>query len=399
MTIKHKIDGGTRRGSEARLPQPVKVLLLARFVNRLGAFSMPFLAALLVHERGASVTLAGAVMGIFGIATIPSRLIGGRLATRVGTKNAVILGLAGTAGSQLIIAWAPSLAVAVIGAALLGLCFEIYEPASQGLVADVTPENLLPRAYGLLGAALSAAGLAAGLFAATIGRLGLSWLFVFDAATAIAGMVVVALLLHPARQRANLEENHGPAPSPWRDHKLWLLMVTGTGFAMIYLVVPMVMPLALGLAGWQASDAGLLNALSALVVIAAQPVLRKTGNLRVRSSAGYGLLAIGLAMAGSMPNPTGYVIAVVVMALGDVLLLGYSYALVARIAPTGAKAQYFAVYGITWGVALTLGPPLMGFLLHMGPSAMWFTCAGAMTATGLAQLRITRHIARPIENN
>ncbi len=395
VTIKNIIDSPVDAEPVTGLPRSVKVLLVARFVNRLGAFSVPFLAVLLVQEHDASVTLAGVVVGVFGLATIPSRLIGGRLATRVGTKNAVIVGLAGTAGSQVVIASAPSLAVAFVGAALLGLCFEIYEPASQGLVADVTPDHLLPRAYGLLGAALAAAGLAAGLLAAAIGRFGLSWLFVIDSGTAIACLILVALMLHPARHPAESEEDSDAAHSPWRDHRLWLLMATGTSFAMIYMIVPMAMPLALAIEGRRASDAGLLEALSALVVIAAQPVLRTTGKIALRLLAGYGLLALGFAVAGLMPDLPGYAIAVTVMGLGDVLLLGYSYTLVARVAPPNAKAHYFAVYGITWGAALTLGPPLMGYLIAFGPRAMWFACASTMVVTGLAQLWITRRLVPP----
>lgn len=391
MTDKPHIDSLSIQTLAEGLPRAVKVLLVARFVNRLGAFSMPFLAVLVVHDHGATARVAGLVVGAFGVATIPSRLIGGHLATRVGTKSAVLLGLAGTAAAQLLIATAPGLTVALIGAVLLGLCFEIYEPASQGLVADVTPSDSQPRAYGLLGATLAAAGLLAGLIAAAVGRFSLSWLFVADAISAVACLVLIAVWL-PATPPSGRADGTSRALSPWADSRLLLLMTTGTTFAAVYMLIPMAMPLALAAADRPASDAGLLQALTALVIIAAQPVLRHSENITGRIVAGYGLLAVGLAVAGLHMTMTGYMTATIIIAVGDVLLLGYAYTLVAAIAPDGSNAAYFAVYGITWGVALTVGPPAMGALLDNGFRTFWLACSVVMLATGIAQLAINRVI-------
>ncbi|MBB5790156.1 MFS transporter [Jiangella mangrovi] len=363
------------------LPRTVKVLLAARFVNRLGAFSMPFLAVLLVQDHGASVGVAGLAVGAFGAATIVSRLLGGRLVAVAGSKAAVVIGLCGTAGAQLVVAVAPSLAVALAGAVLLGLCFEIYEPASQGLIADVTPDPLLPAAYGLLAVTLSAAGLVAGLIAAAVGSAGLSWLFAVDAATALACAVLIATAM-PSTPR------HPRDPStrarPWTDRRLLALTVTGTAFATVYLAVPMALPFALAAAGREPAEAGLLAALGALVILAGQPVLRRHADPDRRMVCGYLLVAAGLAVAGTFPDLTGYTISAVVIALGECLLLGYASTLVARLAPADAKAAYFSVYGITWGIALTVGPPLMGAALAHGPRTFWLVAAGTMLATAAA---------------
>lgn len=365
------------------LPREVKVLLFARLVNRIGAFSMPFLSVLLVNEFYAALTTAGFVVGCFGIATIPSRLLGGLLAHRFGARAAVLIGLSATAAAQLIIAAAPTLVVAVAGAALLGLSFEIYEPASQALIADVTPGELLPRAFGLLGATLAVAGLLAGVVAALVAGTGLRWLFVVDACTAALCVLLVAALL-PTTQTGPAPERGQCGSRPWRDRRLLALMVTGTVFATVYLSVPMAMPLALIAAGSSASVAGWLAALGALVVIVAQPLLAGRGSVARRLMGGHVLIATGLIVAAVAPSVAGYGLATAVMSLGDVLLLGYVYTLVARIAPEGARAQYFAAYGITWGIALTIGPPMMGVLMQVSPSTFWTVGAGAMLMGGVA---------------
>ncbi|EAQ00555.1 hypothetical protein JNB_10289 [Janibacter sp. HTCC2649] len=374
------------------LPRSVKVLLVARFVNRLGAFSMPFLAVLLVQDHGASVTVAGLVVGAFGAATIPSRLLGGRLVGEVGSKAAVIIGLIGTAAAQLVIAAAPGLGVALAGAILLGLCFEIYEPASQGLIADVTPDHLLPSAYGLLGVTLSAAGLVAGVIAATVGRLGLEWLFAIDAVTALACALLVATTMPPTPRPAR---ELGAPSRPRSDRRLLVLMATGTSFATVYLAIPMALPISLAAAGRPPSDAGLLATLAALVILAAQPLLRRHDDPHRRMVGGYVLLTAGLAIAGVVPTTIGYTLSTAVVALGDALLLGYAYTLVARLAPPGAKAAYFAAYGITWGIALTLGPPVMGLMLDQGTRTFWLVASSAMLTTGVAQHLSARTLWAP----
>ncbi|ACQ78588.1 major facilitator superfamily MFS_1 [Beutenbergia cavernae DSM 12333] len=376
----------------ASLPRAVKVLLVARFVNRIGAFSMPFLAVLLVQEVEASTVLAGTVMAAFGVATIPSRLLGGVLAQRVATRHAVAVGLLGTAAAQGLIASASSVAMALVGAVLLGLFFEIYEPASQALIADTTPDALLPRTYGLFGATLACAGLAAGTIAALVGQIGLRWLFVVDAATATAcAALVIGLMPRSTRSTAPSATR---TRSAWGDRRLWSLMLTGTAFATVYLTVPMAMPLALIDAGHHPSVAGWLEALSALVVIAAQPLLSGRPAAARRMVVGYAAIAAGLATAAAAPTLAGYAAATLVMSVGDALLLGYSLTLVARIAPAGSTAAYFAAYGLTWGVALILGPPAMGYLIGIGPPTFWSACAIVMVCTGAATAVIVRRLAR-----
>ena len=66
------------------LSSAVWILVVARAVNRIGAFTLPFLGVVLSVEFGASLTTTGLILAMFGAATIPSRLLGGQLADRLG---------------------------------------------------------------------------------------------------------------------------------------------------------------------------------------------------------------------------------------------------------------------------------------------------------------------------
>jgi len=154
--------------SHARLPGAVRTLVTARVVNRLGGFTLTFLPVLLVTAYDASLVAAGVVAAAFGLATIPSRLLGGRLADRLGHRTTIVLGLTGCAVAQLCLAGAPGLGWALVAAVLLGLFFEIYEPPSQALLADLTPRRQRAGAYSALGAAMAASGVVAGVLAALL---------------------------------------------------------------------------------------------------------------------------------------------------------------------------------------------------------------------------------------
>ncbi len=367
------------------LPGPVRLLIAARAVNQLGAFSLAFLTVLLVRSFGASLGVAGAVAAMFGLATIPGRLAGGWLAERLGRRRTMLTGLIGCAAAQLGIAVAPSLLVAAGCALLLGLAFELYEPPSQAIIAETAAPPDRARAFALLIAALAAGNTVAGLIAAAVGRWGLRWLFVVDAASCLACALIVRLAL-PADHRAGSPVagrpepgQHRPLvarPAPWRDQALLAATAAGTVLAVLYMLLLVSLPLTLGAHGLNPASAGLVLAVSALAQAAAQPLMRARRLAAIGDpaafAAGWLLMALGLAgyaAAGSLPALLAPTVA---WSLGYLLLLGRALALVAGLAPAGAAATYLAVYGLSWGAATTAAPVLGTQLLQsLGPAGLW----------------------------
>ncbi|MDQ2756251.1 MAG: MFS transporter [Actinomycetota bacterium] len=391
MTVEnHDASDGPADPSRRRdLPAAVWALVVARAVNRLGAFTLPFLAVILHDELSASLSTAGLVVAVFGVATIPSRLAGGELADRIGPVMTITLGLVGCAGAQLWVAGSRSL-VSVMGAVvLLGLAFELYEPPSQALVADLTPERDRAAAYGLLSAALAGAGAGAGLLATWLGRLDLRWLFVADAVSCLAAAVLVLTVVRPHLASASRgspergDPDAGVGVGPWRDPRLRLLLAAGTAFAITYLTLVTALPLTLGSRGIAPVRAGLLLTTSALTVVAGQPLLHWAPLQRPARAltAGYVALAAGLLATGTSTTLVGFVAATVLWSVGDLLLLGHAWTLVAGIAPAGARGRYLAAYGMSWGVASVVAPILATQLLAArGPLLLW----GALAAVALA---------------
>ncbi|GAA1492605.1 MFS transporter [Curtobacterium herbarum] len=364
------------------LPPAVWLLVAARTVNRLGAFTLPFLAVVLVDDFSVPVQTAGAIVALFGVATIPSRLIGGLLSDRIGHRATIVWGLTLTAVFQLLLAAAPGVVTAAAAAVLIGLSFEIYEPPSQALVADVVEgDRERVAAYGLYSAALAVAGVLAGVLAATVGGVDLRLLFVADAVTCLGCATLVLVGLRPRRGGHEPEDRASAPPavvrSPWLDPILIGLLVTGTGFAVLYLQLEVALPLTLRADGIQPSLVGVLFAVSALVIVLGQPLVVRGPLTRLSHFAalaiGFLVLGVGFVLNGVAADLPGLIAATAVWSLGDLVLLGHASALVAAIAPAASRVRYMSVFGISWGIAATIGP-LVGtqLIAHLHVACTWW---------------------------
>ncbi|WP_272896057.1 MFS transporter, partial [Nonomuraea sp. MG754425] len=198
----------------------------------------------------------------------------------------------------------------------------------------------------------------------------------------------------PARPSA---ARTSPPGSAWGDRGLLVLLLSGTLFALIYMQVGMALPLALTHRGLPAADAGLLSAVSAIVMVCCQPLLKRTAALshHAAMTCGYLLLAVGLAGYAVADGLPGHLAATVVWSAGDVLMFGRSYAMVVSIAPEHARGRYLSVFGTSWGFATVLAP-LCGtqLLEHAGPAGLWGGLAATSVLLAAAQLTVIRPLLR-----
>ncbi|SDS96472.1 MFS transporter [Microlunatus soli] len=357
-----------------RWPRPLLVLVVARAVNQLGAFAMSFLAVTLVDSYGASLHTAGLVVALFGLATIPSRLIGGALADRIGRRGTIIIGLVGCAVGLLIIAASRGVGGAAVGSLILGLFFEIYEPPSQALLADLVPADRRPEAFGLLGAALAAAGVAAGALAALLGGIGLRWLFVADAISCLVSAAMVSAWVCPPRSVPLRTER--PRQRPWRDRRLLIMLLVCTGFALAWMIGVTALPLTVAARGFAPSRTGWLLAAAALVTIGGRRLLRfGVGRPFTLMAVGLLVVAGGFVVCAAAGTFGLLLLGAAIVALGQVFLLGPPYSVAAGLADDTSRAGYLAVFGTGWGIAQTVGPLIATRLLAAGTASVWLVGA------------------------
>ena len=390
----------SRAEAGSALPRDVWLIALARAVNQLGAFSLAFLTILLCRVLGASLPAAGLVAAMFGLATIPSRLLGARLVSRLGARRTILLGLLGCAAAQLGIATAPGLPAAAAWALLLGLAFELYEPPSQAMIAAAVPPGDRAAAYALLTTALAVGNTGAGLVAAAVGQSSLRWLFVVDAASCLACALIVYRGLPGGRAdpvRADpgpsTRADGGPArcpPSPWRDRSLLAMTAAGTAFALIYMLMLVALPLSLAAHGINPASSGLLMAVATATLVLVRPLLRTAVAARLpgplAAGAGFCLMAAGMAGYAAGRSLPAMLAPTAAWSIGNLLLTGRAFAVVTSLAPDGGTARYLAVYGLSWGVATVAAPVLATQVISsLGPADLWLGCAALSAAMAVVQ--------------
>lgn len=372
------------------LTRPSSVLhavVAVRVVNRLGGFGMSFLGLRLARDLGMSLGAVGVVLAVFGACTIPSRVLGGVLATRLGARWTIIGGLLACSAALLGIGLGETVPLVVAAVLLLGLSYEVVEPATQAVIAETIGHDRQASAFALLWSTLSVAGVVSGLLAALLGRWGVSAIFICDAVSSLLAAGAAVLLLPSVRA-----ERH---PSPWRSALTpRLLAWTGVGsvYATLVMVIVFMLPLAVDRAGHPTSTVGWVLAVAAAAAIGAQRVLARVEHRMPSATAlvlCHLMLAAGLGLWAT--GQVGWLVAGAVLeGASGAFLLGTYQATAARMGGPGLGAAVMTVFGLSWGVATVVAPLAGAPLLAAGPVTLWTTCAAASLVLAVAHAGWTR---------
>jgi MFS family permease len=361
------------------LPKQARALLWIRVLNQMGAYALGFLAVL------AGPDLASAALATFGVAALISRWIGSALLDRLAPRTVVALGLFATGLAMALLAMAHGRAQLLVASAIVGLAFELYEPATQELLARITSGSTRQDAYRLFGTSLVAAGAVGGLIAAALLPLGVRWLVVVDALSCISAGVLTLARLEGGGAPQGTRADRGVR---WRP-PLVLVRVTlaCTAFAFGYMAVLMFMPFILlqrGVPGWlpgaTLTGAALIGPVAAHVT---RRLLDPRSHGLVLSGGAVLLAALTLAMALD-----GGVLVAVVAYLGWAVInsavLGRWQALVADMAPEAERPRWFAMQGSSWGVA----QPAVPLAVAVAAGIVGGTAVAAPFTGGLAFLAV-----------
>ncbi len=83
--------------------------------------------------------------------------------------------------------------------------------------------------------------------------------------------------------------------------------------------------------------------------------------------------AIGFGMFGFGASMAFFVIAMIVITIGEMILAPVGQALVARFSPVDMRGRYMAVFGFTWGISFAVGPLLAAYVTEgLGANWVWY---------------------------
>ena len=360
------------------LPRPAWVLFAGMFLNKFGAFVVPFLT-LYLTSRGYTVGEAGLAVGAYGVGNLLASLLGGHLADYLGRRQTIVLSMFSGAATMLLLSQAESLSAIVALTALTGLTNEFYRPASAALLTDVVPAARRLTAFAALRMAFNAGFAFGPATAGFLAAYGYFWLFAGDAATSVLfGLVaMLALPRRPQHPQANAGWDEALRLF-WRDRRLHQLLLANFAIALLFFQMASTYGLHVTRLGFStATYGGLVSLNGALVVLVELPLTTVTRRFPARHvmAVGYLLSGLGFAANALVHSVPALVACMIVFTLGEIITMPTASAYLANLAPAEMRGRYLGISGLAWSLALIIGPAAGMKFFTAYPTAYWITSA------------------------
>ncbi|HET6627415.1 MAG TPA: MFS transporter [Nocardioidaceae bacterium] len=392
----------------------VKRLFVGIGFSALGSgLTLPFLYVYLSQVRGIETSTVGflfAWMGLLGFLGSP---LGGSLIDRYGPRPVMIIGLTTEAVGVGSLAFVETTWHAFLVASFITLGTVGLYPAATAMLTRLVAADAREKVYGfqfmLMNAGLGIGGVVSAMLIHVGDAGSFQRLYLIDALTYLVyiGLVVSLPGGTGAMDKRDAEELVGPQPG-WgvvlRDRTLLkvvaisIVVVTfgyaqfEAGFTAYATEVAGVPPRWLGWAFGANTAAIVLGQLLALRLIKGR---RRTTMLAVCAatwSASWAVIGLSDAVDGAVA------IAMVIcglglFGLGETLWAPLAPAIINDLATEELRGRYNALQGMTWTVAMIVGPALAGLLIGNGLAHVWVACTVGGTALSAALfLALRRHL-------
>ena len=361
------------------LPRPAWILFSGTFVNKFGAFVVPFLT-LYLKGQGYSLGDAGLAIGAYGVGHFIASALGGHLADTIGRRKTIALSMFAAAITMMLLSQARGLPAIVVLTALAGLTGELYRPASSALLADLVPAGQRVTAFAAYRMAFNAGWAFGPATAGFLAEHSFFWLLLGDAATsALFGLVAFCALPRGVRP-VQRESGWNDALKALRhDRQFHQVLLAAFAIALVFFQMFSTFGLEVTRQGFSAGTYGAIISLNgALVVFCELPLTTFTRRFPARRvmAAGYLLVGGGFASIAFADTLPALVCAMTIVTFGEMLTMPMSSAYIADLAPPHMRGRYMGAFGLVWALALVIGPGLGMKLFALGPAMLWLSCGG-----------------------
>ena len=380
------------------------------FIDRLGGFMLyPFFALYLTQKYDIGMSTVGLLFAVFSISGMVGSALGGAIADRMGRKTVIIFSLILSSLSALGMGFAPTLGIFIAVSVLVGTLAHIGGPAHEAVVADLLPPDKRAEGYGIIRVVFNVAVIIAPPIAGLLIAHSYLTLFIVDAVISLisAGIVLFALPetkpKAPAHARPEtMKQTFAGYGKVFRD--VPFLAFIGVTVMMTLVYMNMNSTLGVYLRDQHSLPElryGWLLSINAIIVVLFQFwVTRRLQRYRpmLMMAAGSLLYAVGFAMYGFVPTFALFIVAMIVITIGEMVVTPFQQSLVASFAPEHMRGRYMAVSGLSWSISFTVGPYFAGLILDgANPALLWAFCGlvGTLATIGFVVLNRVHHSAAP----
>ncbi|MBW8009718.1 MAG: MFS transporter [Chloroflexi bacterium] len=366
-------------------PRTFWVLMAGTFIDNLGgALLFPFFSLYITDHFGVGLTEVGWLFAIFAITSVFGSMLGGAMADKFGRKVMIVVGLVISALSSLSMGLVDDLNTFYILAGFVGLLGNTGGPAQQAMVADLLPEEKHAEGYGMqrvvLNMALTIGPAIGGFLAAT----NFMMLFIFDALSSIITAVIVFGYLpetKPETTEDQAEQSLGQTFAGYskvlRDRVYMVFIFVSLLMIIVYVQITSTLPVFLrNLHGISPIRFGYILSVNAGMVVLFQFWITRRISARpamVMMAIGTGFYLVGFSMYGFVAGFPLFLLAMIILTVGEMIVTPVAQAIVARLAPEDMRGRYMAMYGFSWTIPYAIGPLLAGYITdYIDPNWVWY---------------------------
>jgi MFS family permease len=394
-------------------PSQFWLVMGASFIDRLGgALMFPFFALYLTAHFDVRLTEVGFVFMLATVAGIVGSIIGGMLADMFGRKQMIIIGLITSALTSLSLIVVEDFDLVYIIGIFVGLFSSMGGPAQQAIIADLLPEEQHAEGYGMWRVLANLAVTIGPLVGGFMAGYSYALLFIIDAITSVITALIISFKLEetlpvttpaPSPTEAIPGEPE-PAPEPKRpvgygpvlhDWPYLAFIAISMLMVLVYMQMNQTLPVYLrDVHGIPPRGYGYILSMNAGMVVLFQFWITRRISSRppfLVMAAGTVLYGIGFGMYGVVSGMAMFMLAMVIITIGEMLTAPVAQALVAKFSPEDMRGRYMAIFGFAWAIPSAFGLVLAGLIAdNIGPDWIWYLSSIVTVPTVIGFLMLHR---------
>lgn len=380
-------------------PPQFWTVVFVSFIDHIGGTLLfPFFALYITQKFQVGMTQAGLILGLFSAFGLAGSMVGGALTDKFGRRRLILFGLIFSALSTLMLGLVNSLAVLYPLAIVIGLLSDISGPAHQAMLADILPEHQRQDGFGLLRVVANLSWIIGPSIGGFMAGKSFFSLFVSDAIISCLVAVLFYFLVPETKPQPHAHEEHESLLQTFVGYG----KVLGNGAFLAYIGAAVLVGLVYqqmynslsvylrDAHGIEPQGYGFLLTASAITVIFFQFWTTRIIKFRppfLMMALGTLFYLLGFGMFGVVSAYWLFVLAVVIITIGEMVIMPTSQALAANFSPEEMRGRYMAIFGLSWALPSIFGPAAAGLILdNYDPNWLWYLGAGLCAIAALGYL-------------
>ncbi len=368
-----------------QFPRTYWVVVGTHFIDVIGNTLLnPFFALYVTQKFNVGMTQAGIILATNSVAGIIGGTIGGAMADRYGRRGIILFGLVVSALSGLTLGFVNKFYLFYGLSVFVGLMGSAAQPAHQAMIADILPADKRAEGFGIMRVVNNFAWIIGPTIGGFLASYNFLYLFLSDAVISIITALLVFRLLPETKPQPKEKAETESLTQTLRGYtqvfsdRPFLAFIFAS-ILMILVYQQMYSSLSVFLRDVHHVDPqfyGLIMSSSAVTVVIFQfsvsRIIKRYPPFLMMATATF-FYMIGFTMYGFVATIPLFIVAMVIITIGEMVGMPTSNSLAASFAPEDKRARYMAVFGFTWAVPSMIGPWAAGLIFdNYNPNYVWY---------------------------